>query len=143
MIRPLIEGLVLTLKHAFSPAVTLEYPEQRWEPSPRYRGRHQLLTHGDGSIKCVACMLCKTVCPAQCIYIEGGLDDKGQQYPELYEIDLGRCIFCGFCVEACPKEAIFLGKEYEFSTDKREKLIYTKEDLLVPESRKASAERAD
>jgi NADH-quinone oxidoreductase subunit I len=64
--------------------------------------------------------------------MEPAENEQGERYAQVYEINLLRCIFCGYCQEACPKEAIFLGKEYEFSHDKREKLIYTKEDLLVP-----------
>ena len=63
MIRPLIEGLALTMKHLFKPPITIQYPEQRREPFPRYRGRHQLLVREDGRIKCVACMLCATGVP--------------------------------------------------------------------------------
>jgi NADH-quinone oxidoreductase chain I len=130
MIRPLIKGLALTLKYFFSPAVTIQYPEERWEPYPRYRGRHQLMVHEDGRIKCVACMLCATVCPAQCICVVGALDEEGRQYPKSYELDLGRCIFCGFCVEACPVEAIIMTTHYEMAEDSREGMILGKELLL-------------
>ncbi len=30
MILPLLQGLKLTLKHFFSPSVTLQYPEEKW-----------------------------------------------------------------------------------------------------------------
>ena len=130
MIRPLIEGLALTMKHLFKPPITIQYPEQRREPFPRYRGRHQLLVRDDGRIKCVACMLCATVCPAECITIEGEYDDKGEPFPAEYVIDLGRCIFCGFCVEACPKDAIRMTTYYELAEYTREAMILDKETLL-------------
>jgi NADH-quinone oxidoreductase chain I len=132
MIRPLIKGLALTLKYFFSPAVTEEYPEVRWDPYPRYRGRHQLLAQDDGKTKCVACMLCATVCPAQCIRIAGAFDSDGRQYPQSYEIDLGRCIFCGFCVEACPVQAIIMTTHYELAEDGRAGMVLGKEALLKP-----------
>ena len=130
MIQPLIKGLALTLKSFFARPVTLEYPEKRLDPSPRYRGRHQLLVHDDGSIRCVACQLCATVCPAECIRVEAARDDQGRQYPLEYEIDLGRCIFCGFCVEACPGAALAMTTHYELAEFSREAMILGKEALL-------------
>ena len=115
MIRPLIEGLALTFRYCFSKRVTLQYPEQKWDVGPRWRGRHLLLRRRDGTLRCVACMLCATVCPAQCIKIEPAEGPENQKYPESYEIDLGTCIFCGFCVEACPKEAIIMTGHYEIA----------------------------
>jgi NADH-quinone oxidoreductase chain I len=132
MIKPLLQGLKLTLDYFFSPKITLRYPEEKWDVAPRWRGRHVLTKHASGKIKCVACMLCATVCPAQCIYIEGAAEPDNRKYPEKYVIDLGRCIFCGYCVEVCPKEAIEMTTEYEISAYSREGLILDKEQLLEP-----------
>jgi len=77
-------------------------------------------------------MLCATVCPAECIYIEAAAEPDNRKYPEKYEIDLGRCIFCGYCVEVCPKEAIEMSTAYELSGYSRESLILDKETLLEP-----------
>src|SRR5256885_16789942 len=75
---------------------------------PGYRGMHRLVPRIDGRPRCVACYMCATACPAQCIYIEAGeYDDEAiEKYPVRFEIDELRCIVCGFCVEACPKDAI-------------------------------------
>ena len=69
----------------------------------------------DGKPRCVACYMCATICPAQCIYIEAGeyettdpsADNRViEKYPTQFVIDELRCIVCGFCVDACPKDAI-------------------------------------
>ncbi|MCB0320368.1 MAG: 4Fe-4S dicluster domain-containing protein, partial [Bdellovibrionales bacterium] len=80
----------------------------RREYSPRYRGRHRLTLHDDGSVKCTSCFLCATACPAKCIYIEPAEHDNPQieKFPKRYEIDTLLCIYCGYCVEACPVDAI-------------------------------------
>jgi len=125
-------GMWVTFKHLFRKPVTLQYPEEKVPMYPRYRGLHFLERYEDGSERCVCCGLCAAACPADCIYMEPAENEKGERYPKVYEINELRCIFCGFCEEACPEEAIFLGKEYDFSADHRDKFLYTKDDLLVP-----------
>ena len=123
-------GLSVTFKYLLTKPITVRYPEKKLVLSDRYRGLHYLKRDEDGKEKCVCCGLCAVACPSECIFMEPAENEFGERYAEVYEINELRCIFCGYCQEACPKEAIFLGKEYEFSNDKREKLIYTKEDLL-------------
>jgi NADH-quinone oxidoreductase subunit I len=126
------QGLWVIFRHLFTKPVTQRYPEVKREMPERYRGLHYLARDENGKEKCVCCGLCAAACPSGCIYMEPAENEQGERYAKVYEINELRCIFCGFCEEACPTGAIFLGKEYEFSQDKREKLIYTKEDLLVP-----------
>jgi len=87
---------------------TIQYPDERKPLPPGYRGMHRLVPRLDGTPRCVACYMCATACPAQCIYIEAGEyeDQAIEKYPVRFEIDELRCIVCGFCVEACPKDAI-------------------------------------
>ena len=75
-----------------------------------YRGVHRLNKDEQGRVKCVACFLCATACPAHCIDIvgvESPWPDR-EKYPESFVIDELRCIYCGMCEEACPVDAIEL-----------------------------------
>jgi NADH-quinone oxidoreductase subunit I len=99
---------ILARDRSLSQNATLQYPEERVPYPPGYRGLHRLVPRADGRPRCVACYMCATVCPAQCIYIEAGEveDDPIEKYPTKFVIDELRCVVCGFCVEACPKDAI-------------------------------------
>ena len=132
-------GLAVTTKHIFDVAVrgkyvTEQYPEEQHIPSANYRGVHRLNKDENGRIKCVACMLCATACPAHCIDIVGATapetwDDR-EKYPESFVIDELRCIYCGMCEEACPVDAIELTGLYDLTGMSREQMIYDKTKLL-------------
>lgn len=94
---------------------TLNYPEEKYEYSPRFKGNHVLTVKKDGSLRCTACMLCATNCPAECISIVAAehSDPSVEKYPISYEIDILRCVFCGFCEEACPVDAVRMGPEWQ------------------------------
>ena len=124
----IFKGMWITLrKMIFDKKVTIQYPEQRREYSDRYRGMHYIKTT-NGIENCTACMLCPTVCPAECIHIEAGERPDKEKYPVKFEIDSLRCCFCGMCEEACPKDAIKLSTIYEMSQQQRK--VYDKDYLL-------------
>lgn len=118
-------GLWITSKHFFgnlwlhtlhlaglakdrSAAVTFQYPEEQRPLSKRVRTRHRLMQREDGSPRCVACMMCETVCPARCINIVAmeHPDPNIEKMPRSFDLDLGKCVYCGYCVEVCPEDAI-------------------------------------
>ncbi len=135
----ILGGLVVTGKHILSAAfgkgaMTVQYPEEQHVPSPNYRGVHRLNKDEQGRVKCVACMLCATACPAHCIDIVGATappewPDR-EKYPENFVIDELRCIYCGMCEEACPVEAIELTGLYDLTGLSREEMIFDKTKLL-------------
>ena len=94
---------------------TYNYPEEKYEYGPRFKGNHILTVKKDGSLRCTACMLCATACPADCIKITAAEHESAEveKYPISYEIDMLRCVFCGYCEEACPVDAIRLGPEWQ------------------------------
>ena len=131
-------GLMITLRHFFGRRVTLEYPEQRPEISPGYRGVPTLVKDPNGREKCVSCQLCEFVCPPKAIRIVPGEipadapNAHVEKAPQEFEINMLRCIYCGFCEDACPTEAIVMGDNYELTFTDRHDAIYTKDMLIVP-----------
>jgi NADH-quinone oxidoreductase subunit I len=111
---------------------TLEWPEAPATYSDRFKGKHFLTKRPDGQVRCTACFLCATACPAQCIYIEAGQhpDNATEKFPVRFEIDILRCVFCGYCEEACPVDAIRLGPEFAMADTDEKKWVYTKDYLV-------------
>lgn len=110
---------------------TLEWPEQPATYGERFKGKHFLTLRDDGQVRCTACFLCATACPAQCIHIEAGQHptNEVEKFPIRFEIDILRCVFCGFCEEACPVDAIRLGPEYVMTGTAKMTWVYTKDYL--------------
>lgn len=114
---------------------TIEYPNESRHYADRYRGRHRLTLNEGGSVRCTACFLCATACPAKCIYIEAAEHDNTniEKFPKRYEIDTLLCIYCGYCVEACPVDAIRMDTGIHpeiYSVDPRS-FVEDKETLML------------
>ena len=72
--------------------------------------------------------LCEAVCPAQAITIEAEPRIDGSRRTTKGDIDKTKCIYCGF-VKNRPVDAIVEGPNFEFATETREELIYSRETL--------------
>jgi len=127
----IVKAHMLTLKYAFRPKATLNYPYEKNPLSPRFRGEHALRRYPNGEERCIACKLCEAVCPAQAITIESEPRDDGSRRTTRYDIDMTKCIYCGFCQEACPVDAVVEGPNFEYATETREELLYDKAKLLA------------
>ena len=139
-------GLGTTLRHMFDVVVknkhrVIQYPEEKREYLPlgeggmhlrTYRGIHRLNKDEEGRVKCVACFMCSTACPAHCIHIEAEESPwpDREKYPRKFDIDELRCIYCGMCEEACPVDAIELTHEYDIVGLTRQEMIFDKAKLL-------------
>src|SRR5438874_7481 len=131
-IPALIDGFKTTVGHMFSRKITEQYPEQEPRLVPNYRGVHRLNRDEQGRVKCVACYMCATACPAHCIHIVGEQAPWAdrEKYPVKFDIDELRCIYCGMCEEACPVDAIELTYEYDMVGLTRQEMIFDKSKLL-------------
>ena len=126
-----LKSLWAVFRHTFRPRETIQYPEQKADLPPRWRGRIVLTRDPDGGERCVGCYLCAAVCPVECIALQATEDEHGRRFPEFFRINFSRCIFCGFCEDACPTYAIQLTPDFEMSEYQRPNLVYEKEDLLI------------
>ncbi len=159
------KGLALTARHFFrnmilhslhkvgmakdtEAMVTIEYPEVRRAYPFVARSRHRLTQREDGTPRCVACMMCATACPADCIYIEAEEhpDPSIEKRPRHFDIDMSKCVYCGFCVEACPEDAIRMDTgQFELAFFDRKGLIYDMPTLLSDDpyaAKKAALKKA-
>jgi NADH-quinone oxidoreductase subunit I len=128
----ILDGLSTTMKHMFGRKLTVQYPEQGPKLPAHYRGVHRLNRDEAGRVRCVACYMCATACPAHCIDIVAAPSPwpDREKYPESFVLDELRCIYCGMCEEACPVDAIELTTLYALTGLSREEMMFDKEKLL-------------
>src|SRR5216683_5412591 len=132
----IMSGLQTTVKHMTKVLggthLTRQFPEVRPQLPANYRGVHRLNRDDQGRVKCVACYMCSTACPAHCIDIVAAPSPwpDREKYPEVFVIDELRCIYCGMCEQACPCDAVELTTLFDLTGLSREEMIFDKEKLL-------------
>ena len=105
MMTELIRGMSLTFVNLFKEKATINYPFEKGNLSPRFRGEHALRRYPSGDERCIACKLCEAICPAQAITIEAEMREDGARRTTRYDIDMTKCIYCG-CACAPPPPAL-------------------------------------
>jgi NADH-quinone oxidoreductase subunit I len=138
----ILVGMKVTLRHLFTPSVTIQYPDVKL-PLPE-RERNRLYVNMDD---CIGCDQCARACPVNCIEIETvksvpgedlGKTSNGKKkalWVTKFTIDFAKCCYCQLCVFPCPTECIYMTDVYEFSEYERDKLIYNFATLTQEEIR--------
>ncbi len=129
----IVQGLKTTIRHVIEhKPITQEFPEEKPDLPTTYRGVHRLNRDEQGRVKCVACFLCATACPAHCIEIVAAPSPwpDRDKFPEVFVIDELKCIGCGMCEEACPVDAIEMTSLYDIFGMTRQEMLYDREKLL-------------
>ena len=88
-----LKTMWIVFLHMFRRRVTIQYPDEKPNIPPRWRGRIILSRDPDGEERCVACYLCAAACPVDCIALQATEDEHERRYPEFFRINFSRCIF--------------------------------------------------
>ena len=126
----MLKAFGVTLQNFLRKPSTVQYPEERLQQHPRFRG--QEFTWYEE--RCTGCASCAKYCPLGIIKIVtdpsgGDYQDGGSYRIDQFDIDQARCMYCGICVEACPYDALHMGTRFEAATYRREDLVITIDDL--------------
>jgi NADH-quinone oxidoreductase chain I len=113
----LLAGMAVTIRYFVKPIVTVQYPREKIQMSPRYRGYPQFVIDPEtGTHKCIACEMCARICPSQLITVEGTkFPGEKQKRATKYLHEHQYCSLCGLCVEVCPPAALEFSQEYRLA----------------------------
>ena len=128
----ILAAMWVTLRHLFTPALTVQYPTQRRQLPLRSLNRHVLtIDLATGKLKCTACDACAKICPTRCISIVGGGRGK-DRHPVEFVIDHNLCMYCNLCVEYCPFDAITMWTgNFEIGAFNRTGLVFDQSALTA------------
>jgi NADH-quinone oxidoreductase subunit I len=127
--KSLIVGLGVTLKAFFQPLVTTQYPREKIDITPNFRGHIDLVKDPEtGTYRCISCGMCARECPSECITVKGEkIEGEKKKALAVFKLDFTKCSLCGICVETCPVQAIDFSNDYELAGFTREEFHF---DLL-------------
>ena len=123
-------ALRTTLRTAFRPPTTVEYPTVVRPRAERYRASFALTDDEHGELACVACLACEKICPSQVIKMKSGgkrespKTGKKRAYVDEFSVDTSACIGCELCVQVCNNDALTMTREME-------KPVFAREDLVL------------
>ncbi|MGO9621351.1 MAG: 4Fe-4S dicluster domain-containing protein [Desulfobaccales bacterium] len=121
----LLAGMAVTIRYFVKPVVTVQYPRQKIQMSPAYRGYPRLLLDAETQThRCIACEMCARICPSQLISVAGTkLPGAKQKVPYTYVHEYYFCSLCGLCLEVCPTTALEYSQEYRLAGFRREDAV--------------------
>lgn len=127
-----LRALGVTLRYLFTPAITVQYPDEHRLQPLRALNRHILtIDEATGTLKCTACDACARICPTRCIELTGTGKGKSRR-PATFTIDHNLCMYCNLCVEVCPFDAITMWTRIgELSAATRSGLVYDLETMTA------------
>ncbi len=135
----LLAGMAVTIRYFFKPIVTVQYPREKIEMTPRYRGYPQLAIDPETKThRCIACEMCARICPSQLITVEGTkFPGEKQKRATKYIHEHQYCSLCGLCVEVCPTSALEFSQVYRLAGYSREDCVL--DHLIVLQKRQRLA----
>jgi NADH-quinone oxidoreductase chain I len=135
----LLAGMAVTIRYFVKPVVTVQYPRQKIQMSPRYRGYPQLIIDPETKThRCIACEMCSRICPSQLITVEGAkFPGEKQKRGTKYVHEHYYCSFCGLCIEVCPTTALEYSAEYRLAGFHRQDAVI--DHLLLLQQRQTTA----
>ena len=128
----LLAGMAVTIRYFVKPIVTVQYPREKIQMSPRYRGYPQFIIDPETAThKCIACEMCSRICPSQLITVEGTkFPGEKQKRATKYIHEHQYCSLCGLCVEVCPTTALEFSQVYRLVGFSREDCVIDHLTLL-------------
>jgi NADH-quinone oxidoreductase subunit I len=124
--------MAVTIRYFVKPIVTVQYPREKIQMSPRYRGYPQFIIDPETQThRCIACEMCSRICPSQLITVEGTkFPGEKQKRATKYIHEHQYCSLCGLCVEVCPTTALEFSQVYRLVGFSREDCVIDHLTLL-------------
>ena len=135
----LLGGMAVTIRYFVKPIVTVQYPREKIQMSPRYRGYPQFIIDPETKThRCIACEMCSRICPSELITVEGTkFPGEKQKRATRYVHEHQFCSLCGLCVEVCPTTALEFSSVYRLVGSRREDFVL--DHLILLQARQQAA----